>query len=35
MKMKDITGMRFGKLVVLEKDKATNRKTYWIVRCDC
>jgi len=34
MIIKDLTGKRFGKLVVVEKDKST-KKNYWIVRCDC
>lgn len=31
----DITGQRFGKLVVVGLDKIINKKSYWKVRCDC
>jgi len=31
---KDLTGQRFGKLVVIGKD-TTKPKNYWIVKCDC
>lgn len=35
----DITGQRFGKLIVLEKTKkpenVTNRCAYWLCKCDC
>jgi len=34
MIIKDISGMKFGSLVVIEKDMAT-RKNYWICKCDC
>lgn len=37
MKLIDLTGQRFGRLTVVEKDK--NKKTstgsYWICQCDC
>lgn len=32
---KDISGKRFGKLTVIKFDKIVNRKSYWIVKCDC
>lgn len=36
MKFKDISGVRFGKLVAKEIDKAnTKRLTKWICDCDC
>lgn len=35
-KLIDLTGQRFGKLTVLERDTSrTNRGTYWICQCDC
>lgn len=36
-KIKDITGKRFGRLVVLRKDDAKTLagKVYWLCRCDC
>ena len=35
-KIKDITGQRFGKLVVLEQlDKRYNRQVVWKCQCDC
>ena len=36
-KLIDLTGQRFGRLVVLEKDKnrITNSGSYWICKCDC
>mgnify|MGYP000002957813 FL=1 len=33
--VKDISGEKFGKLTVLKLDKIVNRKSYWIVRCEC
>jgi len=34
--IKDLTGQRFGRLKVLNIDtERTNRKTYWICKCDC
>ena len=36
--LKDLTGQRFGKFVVLELDKEKTKKgkgTYWICHCDC
>ena len=34
-RVKDLTGMRFGRLVVLGIDDKGTRKTYWICQCDC
>ena len=38
-KIVDLTGQRFGKLIVLEKTKkpenVTNRCAYWLCKCDC
>lgn len=34
--IKDLTGKRFGKLVVLGLgEKRSGRKTYWLCQCDC
>lgn len=34
--IKDLTGKRFGKLVVLRLgEKRSGRKTYWLCQCDC
>lgn len=36
IRYKDLTGMRFGKLEVLNLDDSKNsRKAYWICKCDC
>jgi hypothetical protein len=32
---KDLTGKRFGRLTVLERDITRNKKTYWKCRCNC
>ena len=35
-KFRDITGMRFGRLVALEyAGKGINKQTLWICKCDC
>lgn len=34
-RVKNLTGMRFGRLVVLDLDYRKNRKTYWMCQCDC
>lgn len=36
-KLIDLTGQRFGRLIVIEKDKTriTNSGSYWICQCDC
>lgn len=36
-KIIDLTGQRFGRLIVLEKDESrkTNSGSYWICQCDC
>ena len=33
--IKDETGNRFGKLLVLKFSHKENQRTYWICRCDC
>lgn len=33
--IKDLTGQRFGKLVVLGLDRIQENKSYWKVKCDC
>lgn len=33
--IKDITGMKYGKLTVIHLDKIVNRKSYWLVKCEC
>jgi len=36
MEVKDITGMRFGSLKVLRREKQRKSGTsYWLCRCDC
>ena len=35
MKLIDLTGQRFGKLVVLKRDLEKTNGTYWICQCDC
>ena len=32
---KDLTGLKFGKLLVLERDKSIKKHLYWKCRCDC
>jgi hypothetical protein len=32
---KDITGMRFGKLIAIRQYIYKNNKSYWLCRCDC
>lgn len=34
-RLKDLTGMRFGRLVVLERAENINNKTMWLCQCDC
>ena len=34
-KLIDLTGQRFGKLVVLNKTESKNNKVYWHCKCDC
>jgi len=34
-KLIDLTGQRFGKLVVLSRAKNVKRRTAWLCRCDC
>lgn len=33
--IKDLSGKRFGRLVVLDLDHILNRKSYWKCKCDC
>ncbi len=33
--VKDITGQRFGRLVVIEFVKTENKNAYWLFKCDC
>lgn len=35
MKLKDLTGKRFGRLVVIEKAPSKNKRTMWKCQCDC
>lgn len=35
MRLVDLTGKRYGRLVVLERAANRNRKTFWRCRCDC
>lgn len=34
-KIKDLTGKRFGKIVVLKLDRIENNRSYWLCQCDC
>ena len=34
-KVHDLTGERFGRLVVIGLDDKNTRKTYWVCQCDC
>jgi len=34
-KLVDLTGKRYGKLVVLERKESVNKRTYWACKCDC
>ena len=31
----DLTGMRFGKLLVIERAPNKSGRTYWKCKCDC
>jgi len=33
--LKDLTNKRFDKLTVIKLDHITNRRSYWLCRCDC
>ena len=33
--LKNISGQRFGRLIVLYRDNPKNGKTYWVCQCDC
>jgi len=35
MKLIDLTGQRFGKLLVLERVKNRGKEPYWLCQCDC
>lgn len=35
MKLINLSGQRFGRLVVLKQDVRHNNRTHWIARCDC
>ena len=35
MKMIDISGERFGRLVVINLFKSTGRRSFWLCKCDC
>lgn len=32
---RDLSGKRYGKVVVIKFDRIKNRRTYWICKCDC
>ena len=34
-RVNDLTGKRFGRLLVLGIDDKNSRKTYWVCQCDC
>ena len=34
-KLIDLTGKRFGRLLVIAKAPVKNKRTHWAVRCDC
>lgn len=34
-KFMDLTGQRYGKLTVLQRDENHGRFVHWICRCDC
>lgn len=33
--LKDLTGMKFGRLTVIERAENRNTKVYWVCKCDC
>lgn len=35
MKFKDLTGLRFGRLIVIKKVENTGYHTKWLCKCDC
>ena len=35
MKLNDLIGKRFGRLVVIAKGKSKNKKVRWLCKCDC
>lgn len=34
-KLIDLTGQRFGRLVVIERAESRGEQTYWLCQCDC
>jgi hypothetical protein len=34
-RIKDISGNRYGKLVVIKRDVKKSKPTYWLCKCDC
>lgn len=34
-RLKDLTGMRFNRLIVLKRDETKKNRVYWICKCDC
>jgi hypothetical protein len=35
LNFQDLTGKRFGKLVVLRRSETKSRRTFWLCNCDC
>lgn len=35
MKLIDLTGQKFGKLTVIDRDMTKTNKVYWICSCEC
>lgn len=35
MKLNDLTGNRYGRLVVIERSESRGHYTFWLCRCDC
>lgn len=35
MKVRDLTGKKFGRLTVVERAKRDSPKAYWMCKCDC
>ena len=35
MRLIDLTGERFGRLVVLRRDKSKSDRVFWVCKCDC
>lgn len=34
-KLIDLTGVRFGRLVIIKRDATKNKRTHWLCECDC